>query len=64
MDIAPMIEKLEFKRIFIEIPSESEKVTEKRRQIEFCKKYLTTTLSDITLDSINSFRLYLSQKKL
>lgn len=64
MDIAPMIEKLEFKRIFIEIPSESEKVAEKRRQIEFCKKYLTTTLSDITLDSINSFRLYLSQKKL
>ena len=64
MDIAPMMEKLEFKRIFIEIPTQSEKVQEKLRQREFCKKYLTTRLSDITLDSINSFRLYLSQKNL
>ena len=64
MDITPMNEKLEFRRIFLEIPSTREKVLEKARQTDFCKKYLTTKLSDITLDMINSFRFFLSQKNL
>ncbi len=63
-DIASSLETLEFRAIFLEIPSVSEKMIKKQQQTDFCKKYLTTKLSDITLDVINSFRLYLSQKNL
>lgn len=64
MDIAEMLQKLEFRLVFMEIPENTDRIVEKKRQIDFCKKYLTTQLSDITLDTINSFRFQLSQKNL
>jgi site-specific recombinase XerD len=64
MDIAETLEKLEFRLMFLDIPTESKLLLEKKRQRDFSQKYLTTKISDINLDMINSFRLFLSKKNL
>ena len=64
MDIAEVLQKLEFRLIFIKVPQNSQESNKKQQQIDFCRKYLTTEISKITIDDINTFRFRLSQKNL